>query len=110
LLSTSWVLGEPKPLPTATATWAVQLYVIVVGSVGVFGLLLFVLRRWTASATSYQTVLSPPATIILAALLLGEPVSRGLVLGAAVVMAGVYVGVISHWHLPRGARPAGSSE
>ena len=51
----------------ANVVWAVQLYVVVIGSVGVFSLLLFVLRRWTASATSYQTVLSPPVTILLAA-------------------------------------------
>ena len=100
LLSMSVVVGESKPLPTASLTWAVQLYVIIVGSVGVFTLLLFVLRRWTASATSYQTVLSPPVTIVLAALLLGEPISPNLVLGAAIVILGVYIGVISHWHLP----------
>lgn len=104
LLGMSFALGEAKPLPAATTTWAVQLYVMLIGSVGVFSLLLFVLRRWTASATAYQTVLSPPVTILLAALLLGEPISRGLVLGTAVVLAGVYVGVISHWRLPTRAR------
>jgi drug/metabolite transporter (DMT)-like permease len=105
LIATSTVLGETKPLPTASALWAVQLYVVVIGSVGVFSLLLFVLRRWTASATSYQTVLSPPVTIGMAALLLGEPVSPRLLLGAAIIAVGVYVGVISHWH--RGASRAG---
>jgi len=100
LLSASAALGEPRPLPEASLVWAVQLYVIIVGSVGVFSLILFVLRRWTASATAYQTVLSPPVTILLAALLLHEPVSSGLVGGAAIILIGVYVGVISHWRLP----------
>ena len=117
LLTVSFALGEAKPLPAATITWAVQLYVVLIGSVGLFGLLLFVLRRWTASATSYQTVLSPPVTILLAALLLGEPIGRGLLAGAAIVIVGVYVGVISHWHLPpkltarsrEGAHPRGSA-
>lgn len=103
LLTASLVVGESRPLPTASVTWVVQLYVVLIGSVGVFSLLLFVLRRWTASATSYQTVLSPPVTILLAALLLGEPVSRGLLVGMAIVLVGVYVGVISHWHLPHRA-------
>jgi drug/metabolite transporter (DMT)-like permease len=107
LLVASVVLGEPKPLPALSLTWAVQLYVVVVGSVGVFSLIIFVLRRWTASATSYQTVLSPPVTIMLAALLLGEPISPGLVVGAAIIVVGVYVGVISHWHLP--SRRAGQA-
>ena len=112
LLGASFVLGEAKPLPAPTLTWAVQLYVMVVGSVGVFGLILFVLRRWTASATSYQTVLSPLVTITLAAVLLGERITGGLLIGAAIVVAGVYVGVISHWHLPRRVRtrPASQAE
>lgn len=109
LLLTSAALGESRSLPTVNATWAVQLYVILVGSVGVFSLILFVLHRWTASATSYQTVLSPPITILLAAWLLGEPISQSLLLGAIIVALGVYVGVISHWGPPRRAShsPAG---
>lgn len=106
LLPASFALGEQHPLPTASVTWVVQLYVITVGSVGVFSLLLYVLRHWTASATSYQTVLSPPVTILMAAGLLGEPVSGELLLGAAIIVLGVYVGVISHWRLPgRAAAP-----
>lgn len=104
LLLMSALLSEPWSLPEANLTWAVQLYVVVIGSVGVFSLILFVLRRWTASATSYQTVLSPPITILLAAWLLGERVSQGLLLGAAIVALGVYVGVISHWRVGSAAR------
>lgn len=104
LLAASFAAGEPRPLPALTATWAVQLYVVLLGSVGAFGLMLYVLRRWTASATSYQTVLSPPVTIALAALLLGEQVNAGMLVGTAIVLVGVYVGVISHWHWPH-ARP-----
>jgi drug/metabolite transporter (DMT)-like permease len=98
LLGLSFVLGEPKPLPRMSITWAVQLYVVVVGSVGLFALILFVVRRWTASAAAYQTVLSPPFTILLAALLLGEPVGWSLVVGAVVVILGVYVGALSPRH------------
>ncbi len=36
--------------------------------------MLFVVRRWTATAVSYQAVLSPPITILLSALLLREPI------------------------------------
>lgn len=104
LIAASAAAGEARPLPTMSVLWAVQLYVIVIGSVGVFSLLLFVLRRWTASATSYQTVLSPPVTIAMAAVLLREPVSPRLLLGAGIIAVGVYVGVISHWH--RRARPS----
>ena len=115
LLGASFLLGEPKPPPEPNATWAVQLYVVLLGSVGVFALILFVVRRWTASATSYQTVLSPPFTILLSALLLGEPVGWGLIAGAAVVLVGVYVGALSPRHCrdalrcpPSSAEPRGA--
>ena len=106
LLAVSFAVGERTPLPSATLVWAVQLYVITLGSVGVFSLMLFVVRNWTAAGTSYQTVLSPPVTILLAALFLGEPVSSGLVLGTVIVLIGVYVGALSHPPKPVAA-PAG---
>lgn len=96
LLAVAFIIQEPTPLPRANATWAVQLYVITAGSVGTFALLLFVVRRWTATGASYQTVLSPPVTILLASWLLKEPISGGLVWGTAIVLAGVYVGALSH--------------
>ena len=96
LVLLSLILGEDTPLPKADPTWAVQLYVALIGSVGVFGLILFVVRRWTATGASYQTVLSPPVTILLAAWLLGEPLSPRLALGMVVVLLGVYAGALSH--------------
>lgn len=96
LLPVSQLLKEATPMPQLNLTWGVQLYVILVGSVGVFGLILFVVRRWTATGASYQTVLSPPVTILLAAWLLGEPLSPRLAVGTVIVLAGVYVGALSH--------------
>ena len=59
LLTLSRATGEPMVVPALPATWLAQLYLVIPGSVGVFALLLFVLRRWTATAVSYQPVLSP---------------------------------------------------
>lgn len=96
LLPLAVLLGERTPLPSMDVTWAVQLYVAVVGSVGVFGLILYVVRRWTATGASYQTVLSPFVTILLAAWLLREPLNPRLALGTLIVLAGVYAGALSH--------------
>jgi drug/metabolite transporter (DMT)-like permease len=82
-------------IPRQPATWAAQLYLIVPGSVGLFGLLLYLLARWTASAVSYQAVLSPPVAVALSWWLLGEQPSSGLFLGGALVLIGVYFGVIA---------------
>jgi len=95
LLTLSRATGEPILVPELPATWPAQLYLVVPGSVGVFALLLFVLGRWTATAVSYQTVLSPIVSIALAAWLLGEPVTQGLFLGGALVLTGVYVGALA---------------
>lgn len=95
LLALSAATGERAVIPEMPATWIAQLYLVLPGSVGVFASLLFVLQRWAATAVSYQAVLSPVASIALAAWLLGEPVTGGLFLGGALVLIGVYVGALA---------------
>jgi drug/metabolite transporter (DMT)-like permease len=110
LVPLSLLLGESTPLPQLDSTWAVQLDVALVGSVGVFGLILFVVRRWTATGASYQTVLSPPVTILLAAWLLGEPLSPRLAVGTIIVLIGVYAGALSHPRAPGAAARSGYNQ
>jgi drug/metabolite transporter (DMT)-like permease len=57
-------------------------------------LALYLLARWTASATSYAFLLFPLVAIALGALLFAEPVQPSFLLGGAVVVAGVYIGAI----------------
>jgi drug/metabolite transporter (DMT)-like permease len=92
LLALSMVAAEPWRLPTQAATWASVGYLVIFGSVVMFGLYLFALERWTASAVSYITLLLPLVTVSLAALLLGERISPSFVVGGAVILVGVYVG------------------
>jgi drug/metabolite transporter (DMT)-like permease len=97
LLALSFVYREEAAIPRQAATWAAYLYLVLPGSVGVFGLLLYVLKRWTATAVSYQAVLSPIVAIGLSAWLLGEPVTGGLFVGSVLVLAGVYIGALSRF-------------
>jgi drug/metabolite transporter (DMT)-like permease len=69
-------------------------YLVTLGSVGVFLLYLFVLGRWTASRVAYSFLLSPFVSILLSAWLDEEPVGPGLVVGGLLVLAGVYVGAL----------------
>lgn len=87
--------GSPLTLPTIPVTWISLVYLVLLGSVGVFSLTLFVLQRWTASATSFSFVLMPFVTIAAAALLLGERISPLFGLGGALVLAGVYLGALT---------------
>jgi drug/metabolite transporter (DMT)-like permease len=58
---------EPRALPVQGATWAAIMYLVSVGTVGVFLLLLFVLKRWQASAVASLFVLAPFVSVALAA-------------------------------------------
>jgi drug/metabolite transporter (DMT)-like permease len=95
LLGISFASNEIGVIPGDLATRAAYLYLVLLGSVGVFVLYLFVLKRWTASGVSYQAVLSPLVAIALSAWLLDESLTGGLFWGGALVIAGVYVGALA---------------
>lgn len=94
LAAVSFGLGEPWTLPREAPTWAAIGYLVLVGTVVVYALGLFVLTRWTASSASYLHILLPLVAVPLGAWLRDERVSPLFLGGAAVVMAGVYVGVV----------------
>lgn len=92
LLLASVISGEQLALPARPATWAAVGYLVVFGSVVMFGLYLYALARWTASAVSYVTLLLPLVSLTAAAILTGEVVTVPVVAGGIVILAGVYVG------------------
>jgi drug/metabolite transporter (DMT)-like permease len=88
------VFGESYAVPEVTSTWVAQVYLVTFGTVGVFGLYLFVLSRWSASATSYEFVLAPVVGIALAAWLFDERITAGFAIGSILVLFGVYLGAL----------------
>jgi drug/metabolite transporter (DMT)-like permease len=94
LAAVALAAGETLVLPSRLETWLSMIYLIGPGSVAVFVLVLYVLSRWTASATSYAFLLFPLVAIFLGAILLGEPVQISFLVGGAIVLAGVYVGAV----------------
>jgi drug/metabolite transporter (DMT)-like permease len=90
----SLISGETWSLPVSTGVWLWFGYIVLLGTVLLFVLFLFVLSRWSASAVAYSTVLTPMVGIILAAIVAGESPSMGLVFGAPLVLAGVFVGTL----------------
>lgn len=91
----SAVAGDTWTLPQQTdVRWAVG-YLVTLGSVGLFVLILLVVRKWTASATSYMFVLFPVVTMLLAAALGDERLTMRGVTGALVVMTGVWFGALA---------------
>jgi drug/metabolite transporter (DMT)-like permease len=94
LIALSLLTGEQWSVPGGFSTWAAYLYLVLVGSVGVFSLYLRVLSTWTASATSYVFLLMPVATVVIAAVVAGEVITLSFVIGTALVLAGVWIGAI----------------
>ena len=95
LLALSALAGETWVLPSQPeAVWSL-VYLVTLGSVGLFILALLVVRHWTASATSYMFVLFPVVTMLLGAWLADEPVTVNGVIGAILVMTGVWFGALS---------------
>jgi drug/metabolite transporter (DMT)-like permease len=92
LLVVSVLSGESQAIPTRTPTWLAVGYITVFGSVVMFGLYLFGVQRWTASAMSYSTLLLPFISVTVATLLTGEEFSIAFVIGGIVMLVGVYLG------------------
>ena len=94
LLLTSVLAGESRSLPISQRVW-VALAIMVGTSPLLFVLFVFVVQRWSATAASYQLVMFPLVSIVLAAILLDEPVSVSLLVGGPLVVLGVYVGALA---------------
>jgi drug/metabolite transporter (DMT)-like permease len=95
LLILSIAVGESRVPPHAPETWAAVVYLSVVGSIGLFGLFLAMLRRWTASASSYALVAMPLVAIALGAVVRGEVITPVFIAGGVLVAVGVYIGALS---------------
>jgi drug/metabolite transporter (DMT)-like permease len=95
LLAISMAAGETWNIPVQPATLASLLFLVFFGSMALFGLYVYVIRQWTASAASYALVAMPVFTVIFAALLLDETITPQFFLGSAVIALGLYIGVFS---------------
>jgi len=102
LIVAALLVGETRALPSAADTWNAVLYLATFGSIGVFLLYLYVLRRWDASRAAYSFVLIPVVTVILSAWLDEEPIGKGFLLGGSFVLVGVYVGALRSRRAPAG--------
>jgi drug/metabolite transporter (DMT)-like permease len=94
LLVLAAIAHEPAVVPVRMETW-IALGYLVLSSAVLFVGFFFIIRRWTASASSYATVLFPIVTLVVGALLGGEAVRGSFIVGAALVVAGVYVGALA---------------
>ena len=89
------LLREPMRVPTTWEEIAPILYLAVAGSVGAFVLWAWLVNHWEISRTSYIAVILPPVAVSLGAMVRHERLGMSTLVGAAVVLAGVTVGLRS---------------
>jgi drug/metabolite transporter (DMT)-like permease len=95
LLVLSLVSGEQWSLPPTTTTWLSLVYLVVPGSIGLFALFLFTLKRLPASRVAYMMVLTPFVASFTGTTLAGDAITASMVVGGLIVLSGVYVGALS---------------
>ena len=93
LLVLSAVSGESLRLPALTSTWLALGWLVTSSIVG-FVLMVWILSRWTASTTSYSSVLSPLVTVVTASILAGEKPTPAFLIGTLFVLLALYLGVL----------------
>ena len=86
--------SESWTVPREEETWAAAAWLVVVGSVGLFWCFLFVVQRWTASASTYALPLMPVVAVGLAAAFMDERLGAAEAIGGVLVIAGAYIGAL----------------
>ncbi|GAA4911858.1 DMT family transporter [Streptomyces coeruleoprunus] len=103
LFVASWVVGDRWELPERAVTWWALAYLVVAGSVLTFIFYLLVIQHWGASRAAYVFVVIPVVAIAVSAWLDDEPLTVSLLLGAPLILLGVYLGALR----PGGEEPEG---
>jgi drug/metabolite transporter (DMT)-like permease len=89
----SVALGEDHALPTTfAAAWPV-LYLTIAGSLGAYVLMSWLVNHWPVTRTAYVTVIVPVVALVLGAVVRDERLTPASLGGAALVMAGLLVGM-----------------
>lgn len=95
LVLASLLFREEWVVPSRGKTWLVLAWLVLAGSIGLFSLYLFVVARWTASATNYSVALFPIVAVTSGVLFADEELSIELLLSGILVMTAVYIGALA---------------
>jgi drug/metabolite transporter (DMT)-like permease len=86
---------ESPTMPNLASTWESLVYLIIFGTLATFVLTVYVIKNWSASASSYQFVLFPIITMIVGVRMANETMNVALLLGSLLVLIGAYIGGIA---------------
>lgn len=94
LFAGSLAAGDDWRVPERAGTWWALVYLVVAGSVLTFVFYLTLIQRWGPSRAAYVFVVVPVVTIIASAWLDDEPLTASLLLGAPLILLGVWLGAL----------------
>ena len=98
-------LGRVHPERFSIASVLAVLYLAIFGSIVAFSAYVWLLNHVSAALAGTYAFVNPAVAVFLGALILGEPLSIFVVLGGAVIIAGVALVVAGRSVRPRVARP-----
>jgi drug/metabolite transporter (DMT)-like permease len=87
----SILAGEEHAIPATWAAWLPLVYLTLAGSVVAFVAYTWLLHRWGATRSSFISILVPVLAVILGVTVRHEQFTRGALLGALLVLAGLVV-------------------
>jgi drug/metabolite transporter (DMT)-like permease len=96
--------GEVQLSAMPAEAWVALAYLVLFGSLLAFSAYVWLLSNAPLSLTATYAYVNPVVAVLLGALILGEQVTWPILLGGAVVVAGV--GLVVSAERPRAARPA----
>ena len=82
-------LGEAQLMHFSTKGIGAMVYLIFIGSIVGYSSYIYLLQKWPAAKASTYAYVNPVVAIFLGALILGEPVTGGIVLASGVILGGV---------------------
>ncbi len=94
-LVTSTVVGEDHALPGSLEGWVPILYLTIAGSLGAYVIYTWLVNHWPATRASLVGVTAPVIAVIVGAVVKEERPSGLTLMGAAIVLGSVVIGLRS---------------
>jgi drug/metabolite transporter (DMT)-like permease len=89
----SVAMGEPHALPATAGAVLPLLYLTIAGSLGAFVIMSWLVHHWPVTRISYVSVIVPVLALGLGSVVRHERLTMGDLAGAALVLAGLLIGM-----------------
>lgn len=89
IMGVSFAAGESHSLQVSSASLLALAYLVFFGSIMAYSAFMYIIQYWPIARVSTYAYVNPVIAVLLGWLILGEPVTPGIVLSMAVILSGV---------------------